>query len=51
MNFKQGFFRIWVVASVLWIGAVGAFSYETISSEFEKDGHDWSKAGILFSAG
>lgn len=47
MNFKQGFFRIWVVGSVLFIGAVAAISYDKVSGEFNKAAQDWSKDAIL----
>jgi hypothetical protein len=47
MNFKQGFFRIWVVGWVLFIGAVAAISYNKVSGEFNKAAQDWSKDAIL----
>jgi hypothetical protein len=47
MNFRQGFFRIWVVGSVLFAGAVGILGYEKVVAEFERAGQDWSSAGIL----
>lgn len=47
MNFRKGFFRIWVVGSVLLAGAVGVLSYEKVRGEFEKAGQDWAKVGIL----
>lgn len=34
MNFKRGLFRIWVVASGLWVLLVGAFSYDSIVSPY-----------------
>ena len=47
MNFGVGFFRIWIVASVLFATGVAVLSYDKIASEFERAGQDWSKAGIL----
>ena len=38
MNFRQGFFRLWVVGSVLFVVAVGLFSYTQVASEFERSG-------------
>jgi hypothetical protein len=47
MNFRQGFFRIWVVGSILFIGAVGVFSYDKVSGEFNRASLDFSNQGIL----
>jgi hypothetical protein len=45
MNFKQGFFRIWVVGSVVFAGAVGVSGYEKVAAEFERAGQHFP--GIL----
>jgi hypothetical protein len=42
MNFRQGFFRIWVVGSVLFAGAVGVLGYEKVAAEFKRAGQDYS---------
>jgi hypothetical protein len=47
MNFKKGFFRIWVVGSVLFAGVVAMISYERIRAEFERASLDFSSMGIL----
>src|SRR4051812_4539964 len=47
MNFRRGFFRLWLVVSALFILAVGFFAYEKVSGEFAKASQDWSSAGIL----
>jgi hypothetical protein len=47
MNFRQGFFRIWVVGSVLFIGVVGVISYDKVSNEFNRAAMDFSSQGIL----
>ncbi|MEJ0062596.1 MAG: hypothetical protein WDO70_05195 [Alphaproteobacteria bacterium] len=36
MNIRRGFFRIWIVASIVWAIGVGCESYEEIAREFEK---------------
>ena len=50
MNFRQGFLRLWVVGSVLFVVAVGLFSYEQVTTEFERSGSGqyWSKDPVLF---
>ena len=30
MNWKRGLFRLWIIASVFWVGAVGWYTYETV---------------------
>lgn len=47
MNFRKGFFRIWVVGSILFAGAIAVLSYDSVRSEFEKAGQDWASQGIL----
>jgi ABC-type glycerol-3-phosphate transport system permease component len=47
MNFRRGFFRIWVVCSVLFIIMVSIFSYEKVSGEFERASLDFSQVSIL----
>lgn len=37
VNFRQGFFRAWIVVSALWVIAISALSYGGISTEFAKD--------------
>jgi hypothetical protein len=41
MNFRRGFFRIWVVGSVLFAGAVGVLGYEKVAVEFVRAGERW----------
>ena len=31
MNWRGGMFRIWIVASLIWIGGVGYFAYKSIA--------------------
>jgi hypothetical protein len=40
MNFRQGFFRLWVFGSVLFVLAVAIFSYKEVTSQFAQD---WSE--------
>jgi len=47
VNFRQGFFRIWVVTSVLFAAAFGVFSYGQVTSEFERAGQDWSAFRLI----
>lgn len=47
MNFRRGFLRLWAVGSVLFVVAVGLFSYGQVASEFERSGQDWSKFPAL----
>lgn len=47
MNFRRGFFRLWVILSVLFVGAVGLLSYNKIASEFTRANANWYKEGIL----
>jgi len=30
MNWRRGFLRLWIAASVLWIGAVGFIGYDSV---------------------
>ncbi|QHP71716.1 MULTISPECIES: hypothetical protein [Bradyrhizobium] len=46
MNFRLGFFRIWVILSILFIIAVAILSYKDVSGEFEKASLDFSFVGI-----
>jgi hypothetical protein len=41
MNVRQGTFRLWVVASVLFVIGVGAASYGGIRQEFKNANADW----------
>jgi hypothetical protein len=34
MNFRRGFFRLWVVLSVLYVAAIGAIFYGDLKAEF-----------------
>jgi hypothetical protein len=49
VNFRQGFLRLWVVGSVLFVVAVGLFSYKQVMSEFERSSQwqDWSKFRVI----
>ena len=48
MNFRQGFFRIWVVGSVLFVGVVSILGYQKVAAEFERTGRpDLSSFGTL----
>ena len=38
MNLRRGFFRIWVVVSIAFAGAVGVLGYEKVAGEFERAG-------------
>jgi len=39
MNLRRGFFRIWLVASVLFAGSVAFLSYDKVSRDFRRAGH------------
>ncbi len=41
MNIRQGMFRLWVVASILFVIAVGVLSYSGIRQEFKNAYTDW----------
>lgn len=41
MNIRAGLFRLWIVASVLFIVAVGVASYSDIRNEFRTANTDW----------
>lgn len=41
MNIRQGMFRLWVIASVLFVIAVGVSSYSGIRQEFKDAYTDW----------
>ncbi|MGJ5075510.1 hypothetical protein [Bradyrhizobium oligotrophicum] len=47
MNFKRGFFRLWVLLSALFIVGVAVVSYRDVSEEFEKASMDFSSVGTL----
>lgn len=47
MNFRRGFLRLWAVGSVLFVVAVGLFSYGRVAYEFERSGPDWAKFPTL----
>lgn len=47
MNFRRGFFRIWVILSVLFVTSMAVVSYNEVSGEFEKASLDFSQVGIL----
>jgi hypothetical protein len=49
VNFRQGFLRLWVVGSVLFVVAVGLVSYKQVMSEFERSSQwqDWSKFRVI----
>ncbi len=36
MNFRRGFFRLWVLASILWVVGVAVNSYAEVASEFKR---------------
>ena len=36
MNFRRGFFKIWVILSTLLVIGVAIVSYKEVSGEFEK---------------
>jgi hypothetical protein len=35
LNWRQGFFRFWIIGSVLFVIAVAAISYSKIEAQFE----------------
>lgn len=41
MNIRRGLFRIWLVASVLFVLCVAGFSYNGIRQEFRNASTDW----------
>lgn len=47
MNLGRGFFRIWILGSVIFVGTVGVLSYEKVSGEFTKASLDFGSQGIL----
>jgi hypothetical protein len=41
LNIRQGLFRLWVIASVLFVVGVGVVSYRGIREEFRIAYTDW----------
>jgi hypothetical protein len=46
MNFRRGFFRIWLILSIPFIVGVAIVSYKEVSSDFENASLDFSSVGI-----
>jgi hypothetical protein len=49
MNFRRGFFRLWLIVSVLFVAVVGLVSYESVMSEFKRaaDNKEWAEVGLM----
>ena len=48
MNWRQGFFRLWLIGSALFVIAVAVFSYSEIKTQFAAPAYDeWTKAGFI----
>ncbi len=41
MNIRRGLFRVWLVASVLFVLCIAGFSYNGIRQEFKNASTDW----------
>lgn len=49
MNFRRGFFRLWVLGSILFVIGVAATQYDLVASEFKraKESKEWSEVGLI----
>jgi hypothetical protein len=47
MNFQRGFFRVWVILSILFVIAVAIVSYTDVSREFEWASLDFSSTSTV----
>ena len=49
MNLRRGFFRLWLVGSMLWVIGVAVVSYDLVASEFKRaaESKAWSEVGLM----
>src|SRR5258706_10527890 len=48
MNLRRGFFRLWLVASVVFALGTGAFFFEPVHKEFQRDSaEDWPGSPMI----
>jgi hypothetical protein len=49
MNFRRGFFRLWLLASILFVAAVAFLAYEPIINSFKRaaESKAWSEVGLM----
>jgi hypothetical protein len=49
MTFRRGFFRLWVLGSVLFVIGVAVTHYDLVASEFKraKERKEWSEVGLI----
>lgn len=49
MNFRRGFFRLWILASVLFVIAVAFVVYEPIITSFKRaaESKSWPEVGLI----
>lgn len=51
MNWRKGLFRLWAVATVLWIGSFGALVYGDVESYIETERKVSEKPTVTFKIG
>jgi len=49
MNFRRGFFRLWVLGSILFVIGVAVVSYDVVASEFRRAAEykAWDEVGLI----
>jgi hypothetical protein len=47
MNLRRGFFRLWLVLSILYVAAIGAIFFNDVKGEFDKARNPFYAADML----
>jgi len=49
MNFRRGFFRLWVLGSALFAAGVAVVSYDDVAQEFKraKESREWKEVALI----